>query len=40
MHNRGRMIVASFLIKNLGVDWRIGEKYFATKLIDYDPIIN
>jgi deoxyribodipyrimidine photo-lyase len=40
MHNRVRMIVASFLIKNLGVDWRKGEKYFATKLIDYDVLVN
>lgn len=40
MHNRGRLIVASFLIKNLQIDWRWGEKYFATKLIDYDPIVN
>lgn len=40
MHNRARMIVASFLVKNLHVDWRQGEKYFATKLRDYDPIIN
>lgn len=40
MHNRLRMIVASFLIKDLHIDWRKGEKYFATKLIDYDPINN
>ncbi|MCP4336849.1 MAG: deoxyribodipyrimidine photo-lyase [Mycoplasma sp.] len=40
MHNRARMIVASFFCKNLNLDWRIGEKYFATKLIDYDPIVN
>ena len=40
MHNRGRLIVASFLIKNLLVDWRWGEKYFATKLVDYDPAAN
>lgn len=37
MHNRGRMIVANFLTKILMVDWRLGEKYFATKLTDYDP---
>ena len=36
MHNRGRMIVASFLTKHLLIDWREGEKYFATKLVDYD----
>lgn len=35
MHNRGRMIVASFLTKDLLIDWRLGEKYFAKKLIDY-----
>jgi deoxyribodipyrimidine photo-lyase len=40
MHNRGRLIVASFLIKNLLIDWRWGEKYFATKLVDYDPAAN
>jgi deoxyribodipyrimidine photo-lyase len=40
MHNRARLIVASFLVKNLLVDWRLGEKYFATKLIDYDPASN
>jgi deoxyribodipyrimidine photo-lyase len=40
MHNRGRLIVASFLIKNLLHDWRKGEKYFATKLVDYDPLVN
>lgn len=40
MHNRGRMIVAMFLTKNLLCDWRIGEKYFAQKLIDYDPCSN
>ncbi|MGV7225715.1 MAG: cryptochrome/photolyase family protein [Nitrosopumilus sp.] len=40
MHNRVRMIVASFLTKDLHIDWRWGEKYFATKLIDYDPCVN
>lgn len=40
MHNRVRMIVASYLVKNLKIDWRKGEKYFAQKLIDYDPIQN
>lgn len=40
MPNRLRMIVASFLIKNLHVDWRIGARYFAQKLLDYDPIVN
>jgi len=40
MHNRVRMITASFLVKDLHVDWRWGEKYFATKLVDYDPAVN
>lgn len=40
MHNRVRMIVASYLTKNLLIDWRWGERYFATQLIDYDPSSN
>lgn len=40
MHNRTRMIVASFLTKDLHIDWRWGEKYFAQQLIDYDPAVN
>ena len=40
MHNRVRMITASFLVKNLHVDWRAGAEYFAEKLIDYDPAVN
>lgn len=40
MHNRVRMITASFLIKDLHIDWREGEKYFAQKLLDYDPALN
>ncbi|CAH0994910.1 Deoxyribodipyrimidine photo-lyase [Emticicia aquatica] len=36
MHNRVRMITASFLIKHLLIDWRWGEAYFAEKLIDFD----
>jgi deoxyribodipyrimidine photo-lyase len=36
MHNRLRMVVASFLSKDLGIDWRLGERYFAEKLNDYD----
>lgn len=40
MHNRVRMIVASFLTKDLHIDWRIGEKYFAQRLTDYDPCLN
>lgn len=38
--NRLRMLVASFLVKDLHLDWRLGEKYFAQKLIDYDPAVN
>ncbi len=40
MHNRVRMIVASFLTKHLLVDWRIGEAYFAQKLLDYELASN
>jgi deoxyribodipyrimidine photo-lyase len=40
MHNRLRMVVASFLTKDLGVDWRWGEKYFAEHLIDFDLSAN
>lgn len=40
MHNRVRMIVASFLTKHLLIDWRWGEAYFAQKLIDYDLAAN
>ncbi|QDI89583.1 deoxyribodipyrimidine photo-lyase [Candidatus Nitrosopumilus sp. SW] len=40
MHNRVRMIVASFLTKDLHIDWRWGERYFSTKLIDYDTCVN
>jgi deoxyribodipyrimidine photo-lyase len=40
MHNRARLIVASFLTKTLLVDWQKGEKYFATQLVDYDPASN
>ncbi|MBZ0203616.1 MAG: DNA photolyase family protein [Ignavibacteria bacterium] len=36
MHNRVRMITASFLTKNLLIDWRWGERYFAEKLLDYE----
>ncbi|MEO5912160.1 MAG: deoxyribodipyrimidine photo-lyase [Pelobium sp.] len=36
MHNRVRMIVASFLTKHLLIDWRWGERYFARKLLDYE----
>jgi deoxyribodipyrimidine photo-lyase len=40
MHNRGRMIVASFLVKHLLIDWRWGEKFFMQHLIDGDPAAN
>lgn len=40
MHNRVRMIVASFLVKHLLIDWRWGEAYFAQKLIDFDLSAN
>ncbi len=40
MHNRVRMITASFLCKNLFIDWRWGEAYFASKLNDYDLASN
>lgn len=40
MHNRVRMIVASFLVKHLLIDWRWGEAYFAEKLLDYDLASN
>ena len=40
MHNRLRMIVASFLTKNLLIDWRWGEQYFAKKLLDYEASSN
>ena len=40
MHNRVRMLTASFLTKNLLIDWRWGEKYFAEKLLDFDLASN
>ena len=40
MHNRVRMIVASFLTKNLLIDWRWGEAYFGSRLLDYDLSAN
>ena len=40
MHNRLRMVVASFLVKDLGIDWRRGEAYFAAKLNDFDLAAN
>lgn len=40
MHNRARMIVASFLVKDLLIDWRWGERWFMQQLIDGDPAAN
>lgn len=40
MHNRVRMITASFLIKHLQIDWKWGEAYFAEKLMDFDLALN
>lgn len=40
MHNRLRMVTASFLVKDLLIDWRWGERYFAEKLIDFDLSAN
>jgi deoxyribodipyrimidine photo-lyase len=40
MHNRARLIVANFLVKDLLIDWRIGEKFFKDYLLDYDEVVN
>lgn len=40
MHNRLRMVTASFLVKDLGIDWKRGEAYFAEQLNDYDLAAN
>ena len=40
MHNRLRMVVASFLTKDLGIDWRLGERHFAEQLNDFDLSAN
>lgn len=40
MHNRVRMVAASFLVKHLLIDWREGERWFAHTLVDYDPASN
>jgi deoxyribodipyrimidine photo-lyase len=40
MHNRARMVTASFLVKDLLVDWRLGEQYFMQHLLDGDPAAN
>jgi deoxyribodipyrimidine photo-lyase len=40
MHNRVRMVAASFLVKHLLIDWRLGEAWFASKLMDFDLAAN
>lgn len=40
MHNRGRLIVSSFLVKDLLINWKYGEKYFSQKLVDIDRAQN
>ena len=40
IHNRGRMAVANYLVKNLRLDWRLGEQHFARWLTDYDWSVN
>ena len=40
MHNRVRLVVASWLTKDMGVHWRLGERFFAKHLVDYDPAQN
>lgn len=40
MHNRARMVVASFLVKDLLIDWRWGERWFMQQLVDGDPAAN
>jgi deoxyribodipyrimidine photo-lyase len=40
MHGRARMVVASFLTKDLHIDWRLGEAFFKKHLLDYDENVN
>ncbi len=40
MHNRARLVVGSFLTKDLGIDWREGERWFMRLLLDGDPAVN
>ena len=40
MHNRSRLITSNFLNRMLGYHWKVGEKYYATQLTDYDPSVN
>lgn len=40
MSNRGRQVVASFLVRDLGLDWRLGAEHFESYLLDHDPCSN
>ena len=40
LSNRGRQVVASFLVRDLELDWRLGAEYFEHALLDYDPCSN
>ncbi|KAH7438177.1 hypothetical protein KP509_04G004000 [Ceratopteris richardii] len=40
MSNRGRQIVCSFLVRDMGIDWRMGAEWFESLLLDYDPCSN
>ncbi|KAK8505455.1 hypothetical protein V6N11_057779 [Hibiscus sabdariffa] len=40
MSNRGQQIVCSFLVRDMGIDWRMGAEWFETCLLDYDPCSN
>jgi deoxyribodipyrimidine photo-lyase len=40
MSNRGRQIVASFLVRDMGQDWRVGAEYFESQLLDFDVCSN
>ena len=40
MHNRGRMVAASFLVKDLRQDWRVGLSWFDETLVDADPALD
>lgn len=40
MSNRGRQIACSFLVRDMGIDWRMGAEWFETCLLDYDPCSN
>ena len=40
LHNRERMMLATFLLHNMGINWKLCEKFYAQNLQDYDPVIN